>query len=386
VTEVLSYVDPLEGFSGWLVYDDTLSALAAGGCRVRPGLTSHMLASLAARMTLKQRVLGTGVDGAKCGIDYDPARPGKAAALHRFLGFLREELMSRFSMGCDMGTQFTELDILARARGIPSIKYAVKRTQGFTDTEFFDRIRLLDTPVGALTFGQRRAGHALAHIALAAARAVGITAPFRCALQGFGTLGRAGAYSLWEERVRLTAVADEHGCVSDPTGLDVARMLATAPGTSVPSAAPARVLPRTAVFDLPSDVLILAASEDAMSEEQAELLPTRVVVVGANCGLRPSVDDILHRRGILVIPDFIGGIGGSASMETVFGPEIRPSAKEALDMLARMMRALVDHLVEESRAGAVTVERAACALAAKPLVRKERPYGLSPYLNAAASV
>lgn len=386
MNEVLRYEDPVEGFAGWLVYDDASFGLAAGGCRVRPGLTLDTVESLAARMTLKQQVLGTGAGGAKCGIDYDPASPGKTAALSRFLGFLKGELMSRFSMGCDMGTEFTELDHLARTHGIPSIKYAIRLAQGFTDAEFFARIRLLEHRVGALTFGQRRAGHALAHIALAAARAVGIGTPFRCALQGFGTLGRAGAYSLCEERVSITAIGDEHGCVSDPAGLDIAGMLATAPGTPVPAAGPAMVLPAGAVLDLPSDVLILAASEDAISESQAALLPARVVVVGANCGLRPSVADVLHRRGILVIPDFIGGIGGSASMETVFGPEIRPTARDALDMLARMMRAMVDHLVEESRTAGVTVEQAAYALAAKPVARRDRPYGGSPYLNAAASV
>jgi glutamate dehydrogenase/leucine dehydrogenase len=146
------------------------------------------------------------------------------------------------------------------------------------------------------------------------------------------------------------------------------------------------LLPPDAVFDLPCDVLILAASEDAMSQEQAMTVPAAVVVVGANCGLTPKVAGVLHRRGILVIPDFIGGIGGSASMETLFGPEIRPTAKEALDMLAAMMRAMVDHLVEESKSAAVTVEHAACALAARPVAPKERPYGCSPYLIAGASV
>ncbi|MGH8881527.1 MAG: Glu/Leu/Phe/Val dehydrogenase dimerization domain-containing protein, partial [Stackebrandtia sp.] len=384
---VMHYVDPVEGFSGWLVYDDTLSRLAAGGCRVRPGLTQDKLAALAARMTLKQRVLGIGVDGAKCGIDYDPRLPGKAAALQRFLAFLKDQLMSRFSMGCDMGTQFSELDRLARTQGIPSIKYAIKLAQGFTDAEFFARARLLDIPVGMLTFGQRRAGHALAHIALAAARAAGITKSVTCGLQGFGTLGRAGANSLAEERVRVTAVADEHGCVTDLAGLDIPGMLAAPNGTAVPETIRQAVpLPPAAVFEAPCEVMILAASEDAMSEEQAATVPARVVVVGANCGLRPAVADVLHRRGILVIPDFIGGIGGSASMEAVFGPETRPTARGALDMLARMMWSMVEHLVEEAKTAGVAVEQAACALACAPSVRKERPYGCSPYLHAGASV
>ncbi len=261
---VIEYVDPIEGFRGWLVYDGLDCRLAAGGCRVKPGLTAAELGELASRMTLKERLLGINVDGAKCGIDYDPRAPGKAAALRRFLRFLRGQLMTRFSMGCDMGTHWDELEQLALLEGIPSIKYAVRGAQEFSEAEFVARMGLLDQHVGALTLAERRAGHALAQAAVMAARASALPGPLSCTLQGFGNLGRAAAYTLAQEGVRITGIADEYGCVADPRGLDVAAMLAEPAGTPVSQMARhVRRMPAAALLDLPTDLVLLAAGADA---------------------------------------------------------------------------------------------------------------------------
>lgn len=375
----IHYVDPLEGFDGWLVYDGTACRLAAGGCRVQPGLTEAELTELASRMTLKQHVLRLGVDGAKCGIDYDPRSPDADRALGRFLNFLRQEFLTRFSMGCDMGTHFDSLERLARAEGIPSVKYAIKVAQDISEEEFFARLRLLDERIGMLTLGQRRAGHALAHVVIAAARAAQAGRKATCALQGFGNLGRAAAYSLAEEGIRITAIADEYGCVADPAGLDVIAMLGLPPDAPV-TAPLARRLPSSALPGEPCDILVLAATQDALSAEQADQVRASVVVVGANCGLSAAVEERLNRRGVMTIPDFIGGIGGSGSMEAIFGPSVRPSAKEVLDLVAAMMRALIDDLTDHASRAGSSIRAVACQRAAQPWSVGEHPYGHCPYL------
>jgi glutamate dehydrogenase (NAD(P)+) len=388
MSTVIEYRDPVEGFAGWLAYDGVACRIAAGGCRVQPGLTAETLTGLASRMTLKERVLGINVDGAKCGIDYDPRSPGKPAALRRFLAFLRDELTTRFSMGCDMGTRWDELEELAAREGIPSVKYAVRGAQGLTEADFGERIRLLGRHVGSLTLGQRRAGHALAQAAVEAASAAGLPAPWSCALQGFGNLGRAAAYTLLREGVRITAIADEHGCVADRSGLDVAAMLAAPQGTPVHRiATPGERLPRDAVLDLPSDVLLMAAGEDAMPLSRARDPRSPVTVVGANCGLSPQAEHTLHRAGVLVVPDFIAGIGGSASMEALWGPRGTPSPAQVLEGVTEIMRQLVDHLVDESRRLDRPVRDIAMSLAASARVDPAAaPYGVSPYLGSNLTV
>lgn len=378
-TELLVYEDREEGFQGYLAYCGHSAPLAAGGLRVQRGLRGDTIIALAEAMALKERVLALNVDGAKCGIDYDPAAPGKHAALRRFLRFLRPHLRDRLSLGPDMGTAFGEIEQLARQEGISSVKGAIARAQGLPADDVLRRLKLLDEPIGPLSLGRRRAGHALAQATLVALRHARAPArPPSCALQGFGTLGRAAALALHEAGVRVTAIADEHGSVRCDAGLDVARMLALPSGHPV-AAQPCGATPgeRTAPFEHAVDAVVLAACEDGLSPREAARLQAAAVVVGANRGLSETVEALLHERGVVVVPDFVGGAGGSAAMDALFAPVTAPSARSVLDATAAVADVLTDRVLTRSRATRTPPRQAALALAAEQRPAPDaRPYGL----------
>jgi glutamate dehydrogenase (NAD(P)+) len=378
---LLEYRDP-EGFRGFLAYSGTSRPLAAGGLRVQPGLTGETVVALAEAMRLKENVLQLNVDGAKCGIDYDPTAGGKHAAMRRFLRWLRPELEDRLSVGPDMGTTFVEIEELARAEGIPSAKAAIARAQGLPELQVLRRLKTLDSYVGSLTVGARRAGQALAHAALAAARLQGLSAngrPLRCALQGFGTLGRGAAATMREAGVELTAIADAHGCLRCSAGIDLHRLLATdqrAPLVSLPQ--PARTFgARETVLEEPVDLLLLAACEDALALADVERVRAPIVVVGANKGLRGEVERALGARGILVIPDFIGGAGGSAAMDALFSPAVCPDPVTVLAHVALLARTLVERTMATACREGVYPREAALGIAERAALPGDaRPYGL----------
>ena len=382
--QIFEYTDPIKRCPGYLVYDRVDCRLAAGGCRMQPDLIADTLSALAARMTLKQRVLGLNVDGAKCGIAYDPRAADCQQVLQRFLAWLRPELQRRFSMGSDMGTRFDQLEQLATQVGIGSVKCAVRTAQELSDEEFLSRLGVLHARVGSQTVGRRRAGHALAAVTVAAAREAGHSSlGLHVGLQGFGNLGRAAAESLIEFGAHIIAVADEYGCVVDARGLDVPRMLAVDQSQPVPALVGQSLkLPSSALFDLPVDVLVLAAAADAMTPQQAAVLPIPIVVVGANHGLSTSAERILIDCGTLVVPDFIGGLGGSASMEALFGPVQTPSPEGVLDLISTLMTELVADILSGARSRGVPPSRVAADIATVAAVSPDcRPYGSSPYLS-----
>ena len=373
------YEDPAEGFRGFLAYAGASAPLAAGGLRVQRGLRGDTIVALAEAMALKERVLALNVDGAKCGIDYDPAAPGKHAAMLRFLRFLAPHLRDRLSLGPDMGTDFEEIEALARQAGISSVKAAIARAQGLPEPEVLRRLQLLDEPVGALTLGRRRAGHALAQATLVVLGHVG--APLRqasCALQGFGTLGRAAALSLHEAGVAITTIADEHGSVRFDAGLDIPRLLAMPAGSPVAgSPGEATAAAPTAIFSCGADAVVLAACEDAISVPDAAQLQAAAVVVGANRGMSDAVEALLQKRGIVVVPDFVGGAGGSAAMDALFAPTVAPSARSVLDRTAAVLDVLTERVLARARASATLPRQAALELAAAHEPRRDaKPYGL----------
>src|SRR5207244_3309386 len=159
---------------------------------------------------------------------------------------------------------FPEIEQLAREEGIPSVKHAIARAQGLPEEQVLRRLKTLDLPAGALTVGQRRAGHALAHATFAAMRSAGVASPpATCALQGFGTLARGAALTLQEAGVVVTAVADEYGCISDLGGLDLGELLRSPHGTPVPELAQRGVAvdDSASILAWPAEVLVLAACE-----------------------------------------------------------------------------------------------------------------------------
>lgn len=378
---VVHYRDPVTGIDGYLAIDGDTNPLAAGGFRVQRGLTAQTTLRLAQAMTHKQRLLGLSVDGAKCGLDLDPRDPGKSDAMRRFLRFLRPYLLDRYSMGPDMGTGWAELEDVARAEGMASVKCAVAKAQGLSESEFLRRSALLDVELGGATLGQRRAGHGLAHATLTAAgwACPAGDAQLRVGIQGFGTLGRAAALGLVEAGLSVTAIADEHGCLQADGGLAPEALRGAPPGTlpRLTAASGARACPPHALLDCAVDLLILAACEDAMSAEQASRLPesVRAVVVGANLGLSAEVEQLLHRRGVLVVPDVVGGCGGSASMDALFGPVACPTATQVLDRTAGSMRRLVHRLLDLSTRYDLTLRQAGLRLCAEHRPIAARPYG-----------
>ncbi len=375
---VVHYTDPVEGFRGFLAFAGNEHRLAAGGCRVMPGLDEPRIVALAGAMALKQRLLGLAVDGAKAGIDYDPRAPGKEAALRRFIRFLRPYLQERYSMGPDRGTTWSEIEGIAHEEGLTSAKAAVAKAQELDEADFRCRLSVLDVDVDGLTVAQRRAGHALAHAALAAGEAAGSRRrPLLAAIQGFGNVGRGAALALVEAGVAVTAVADEYGCVSAEDGLDVRALLSTPPHVPLSSdvAPTTKILPPEAVVKIPVDVLVLAACEEAISAREARGLSVRTVVVGANLGLSRIAEEVLHLQDVVVVPDFVAGCGGSASMDALFGPPVCPSPAEVLSRTGELMRSLVLEILGRAQSSHLTPREAALALSESRPILPGRPYG-----------
>lgn len=382
-TLLIEYTDPLEGFKGWLVMDLLRHRLSAGGMRVQPGLTSTHLVEMARNMTRKMRLADLAVDGAKCGIDYDPASPGKFAAIQRFLGAIQPYITSRYSMGPDLNVNMAELEGAALPLGIASVKMAVAKAQGWELPYFLERTAILTEKVGDFTLGQLRAGYGVAAAALETLASLGIEQnQARVAIQGFGTLGRATLFGLAEAGCRIVAIGDQHQTLmsSTPAGLPIEQLLKQ-PAPLLPAATlfPGTIsLSPSEIFNCAADLLIPAALENTVGPEISTALQVKAVVPGANLAVPDTSALLLQQRDILVLPDFLAGCGGSLSMEGLYGPPSHPTARQVLDHVHDKMRKLVKQVIEQSRHDQCSPREAALRIIdSRPDHDDRRPYELS---------
>ena len=133
----------------------------------------------------------------------------------------------------------------------------------------------------------------------------------RVAVQGFGNAGSIAARLLSERGAIVVAVSDSRGGICATSGLDIPAVLAHKQATgSVAGFADADAISSEDLLAVACDVLIPAALEGQITEENAPDVKAWLVAEAANGPTTPAADDILHDRGVLVLPDILANAGG----------------------------------------------------------------------------
>jgi glutamate dehydrogenase (NAD(P)+) len=131
------------------------------------------------------------------------------------------------------------------------------------------------------------------------------------AVQGFGNVGSNAAALLHEAGAKIVAVSDVSGGIYDQRGLDVPRLLAYQKETGSVAAFPGTTpLTNAELLALPADVLLPAALEGQITQDNATSIQAKIIVEGANGPTTPEADEILAKRGIQVVPDILANAGG----------------------------------------------------------------------------
>jgi glutamate dehydrogenase/leucine dehydrogenase len=133
----------------------------------------------------------------------------------------------------------------------------------------------------------------------------------RVAIQGFGNVAEHAARLLHAEGARIIAVSDSRGGAFAPEGLNPAEVARYKQETGTVVGAPrTRPISNAELLELECEVLIPAALESVITEENAPRVRARIVAEGANGPTTPEADRILHERGVLVVPDILCNAGG----------------------------------------------------------------------------
>jgi glutamate dehydrogenase len=64
------------------------------------------------------------------------------------------------------------------------------------------------------------------------------------------------------------------------------------------------------LLELPVDILVPSALESVITKENAENIKAKVILEMANGPTTPEADEILFKKGVVVIPDILANSGG----------------------------------------------------------------------------
>lgn len=146
-------------------------------------------------------------------------------------------------------------------------------------------------------------------------RAVGLSRGLegkRVAVQGLGNVGYHAAKFFMEGGAILVGLAEYEGAIASPGGLDVDAVVAHRKETGSILGFPGAedLGGSAAALEMDCDVLVPAAIENVITEENAGRIRARIVAEAANGPTSAGADEILRERGIRVIPDLYLNAGG----------------------------------------------------------------------------
>ena len=99
---VFEWKDEKTDAEGWIVINSLRGGAAAGGTRMRVGVTKDEVLALAKTMEVKFTVAGPPIGGGKSGINFDPRDPRKKEVLKRWYAAAKPLLKTYYGTGGDM--------------------------------------------------------------------------------------------------------------------------------------------------------------------------------------------------------------------------------------------------------------------------------------------
>ena len=275
-----------------------------GGIRYHPAVTLDEVKALAMWMTWKCAIVDVPFGGGKGGIVCDPKSMSETEL---------ERLTRRYAyMISDIVGPYVDIPA-------PDVYTSPREMAWFMDT--YSALKGSITPavitgkpinIGGSQGRTEATGLGTAICAREAAKKLGLNLNgSKVVIQGFGNAGTFAARFLKSMNANIIAVSDSKGGVYNEDGLDVEELIAYKQKSGAVKGFPkSKEVSNKELLELECDILVPAAYENQITHENANNIKAKVIVEAANGPTTPDADEILFKRGMLVVPDILANAGG----------------------------------------------------------------------------
>ncbi|WP_377888767.1 Glu/Leu/Phe/Val dehydrogenase [Alkalihalobacillus sp. R86527] len=290
-------------FTGYRAQHNDSVGPTKGGVRFHPDVTETEVKALSVWMSLKAGIVDLPYGGGKGGIICDP----------REMSFRELERLSR-------GYVRAISQIVGPTKDIPAPDVFTNSQIMAWMMDEYSRIREFDSP-GFITgkplvlggsHGRESATAKGVTICIReAAKKKGIKIEgARVVIQGFGNAGSFLAKFMHDAGAKIVGISDAYGALHDPEGLDVDYLLDRRDSFGTVTKLFKETISNKELLELDCDILVPAAIENQITEENAHQIKASIVVEAANGPTTIEATKILTERGILLVPDVLASSGG----------------------------------------------------------------------------
>ena len=363
-------------FAGHRVQHSDILGPYKGGIRYHEAVTLREVSALAMLMTWKCALLGIPYGGGKGGIPIDPKKfsVGELERIsRRYISELIKDIGPSVDIPApDMGTSAREIAWMMdtysvnMGHSVPGIVTGKPLSIGGSLG------REMATGRGVMIIVRESlADHGKS---LTGARVV---------IQGFGNVGGAAAELLHKAGAKIIAVSSGAGGIFSESGLDIPAVKAYAAQNrrSVVGFPQSTPISNADLLTLSCDVLIPAALENQITQENVNQIKAQFIAEAANGPVTLDANQVLEARGVTVLPDILANAGGAVvsylewvqGLSYLFWDEERVN-KEMEHLMVQAYR----KVIHESKARGVNLRLAAYTLGVGRVAQALTDRGLYP--------
>ena len=276
-----------------------------GGLRFHPDVTKDEVKALSTWMTFKCSVAGIPYGGGKGGMAIDPKDYSKAELERISKGFA-----TAISPIIGEKVDIPAPDVNTNGQIMSWMVEAYEKDAGKSTKGVFTGKPLEFGGSLARTEATGYGVHLTAKKALAKLNMDVKGATY--AVQGFGNVGFYTAYYAHKDGAKIIAFSNSHVAIYNENGIDMEAVIKDFEenGRILTNKDYGKDITNAELLELEVDVLAPCALENQITSENADRIKAKVITEGANGPTTPEADEILFKKGIVVIPDILANSGG----------------------------------------------------------------------------
>ncbi|GER66044.1 glutamate dehydrogenase [Weizmannia acidilactici] len=290
-------------FTGYRAQHNDAVGPTKGGVRFHPDVTENEVKALSIWMTLKCGIVNLPYGGGKGGIVCDPRKMS-----FRELESLSRGYVRAISQIVGPTKDIPAPDVFTNSQIMAWMMDEYSRIDEFNSPGFITGKPLV---LGGSHGRESSTAKGVTICIREAAKKKGIELKgARVVIQGFGNAGSFLAKFMHDAGAKVIGISDAYGGLYDPKGLDIDYLLDRRDSFGTVTTLFKNTITNKELLELDCDILVPAAIENQITEENAHNIRAQIVVEAANGPTTLGATEILTNRGILLVPDVLASAGG----------------------------------------------------------------------------